>query len=92
MSEQKWVVLDQVPGELQAEILKGLLEANGISVFLSQEGAGKVYGMTVAALGSVEILVPEQSLPQARQLIDDYESGKLIDSLDDISDETESDD
>ena len=30
MNEMKWEVLDQVSGSAQAEILKGLLEAQGI--------------------------------------------------------------
>ncbi len=30
MTEEKWEVVDEVQGDMQAEILKGMLEAQGI--------------------------------------------------------------
>jgi hypothetical protein len=77
MEEENWEVVDQVPGDLQAEILRGLLEAQGIQVWLSQEGAGKAIGLTIPTLGLVQILVPSQQAEQARSLLDAYYSGKL---------------
>ena len=35
MAEEEWVVVDRVQGQLQAEILKGMLEAQGIMVWLN---------------------------------------------------------
>ena len=46
MTDDKWELITTVSGELQADLLRGLLEAEGIKVFLNQEGAGKVYGLT----------------------------------------------
>ena len=42
MPQENWVVLDQVSGSAVAEMLKGLLEAQGLEVLLSQEGIGGV--------------------------------------------------
>jgi hypothetical protein len=72
MSEEKWEVADEVAGDLQAELLRGLLEAQGIRVWLSQEGAGRVYGLALGRLGRVQILVPSDSVEKARSIIEDY--------------------
>jgi hypothetical protein len=75
MSENNWEVIGEVAGDLQAEMLRGLLEAQGFKVWLSQEGAGKAYGLTLSTLGSVQILVPSESADQARALMDNYYAG-----------------
>lgn len=72
-----WVLIREVAGELQAEILRGLLEANEIPVLLAQEGVGRVYGLSVSTLGRVEILVPTQYVEAAKSMMADYESGNL---------------
>ena len=75
MADQDWVVIGIVPGDLQAEILRGFLEAQGIPVLLSQEGAGRAIGLSVGPLGEVEILVPEQNQLEATRLLADYHAG-----------------
>jgi hypothetical protein len=77
MSEQSWEKIGEAAGELQAEIYKGLLEAQGIPVVLSQEGAGRVFGLSVGLMGEVDILVPTHMVAQAQQVLDDYERGKF---------------
>ncbi len=78
MSERKWIVVDEVAGDAQAEVLRGLLEANGIQVWLSQEGAGHLgYAVGVGRLARVEILVPSDVELQARELLEDYYAGRL---------------
>ncbi len=86
MIEIQWEVVDEVAGDLQAEILKGLLEAQEIQVWLSQEGAGKAYGVGLGALGRVQILVPDYSAEAARQILDEYYSGKLEGEIPEIGD------
>lgn len=94
MSEEQWEYLDEAPGDLQAEILKGFLEAQGIPVWLSQEGAGRAYGIGVGELGRVQILVPTHYLEQARAVMNDYYAGKFeasstgIEKLESSSDES----
>ena len=79
MSETKWEVVYEANGTFQAELLRGLLEAQEIPVVLSQEGVGKVYSVTVGTLGLVQILVPVSDFERARQLLDDFDSGKTFD-------------
>lgn len=76
----EWVVLEEVPGELHANILKGLLEAQNIPVRLLQEGAGRAYGLSVGPLGTVQILVPEEMVDQAQTVLEEMERGAFQDS------------
>ncbi len=80
MPDTKWEVLEIVAGDLQAELLRGLLEAQGIQVILNQEGAGRALGLNVGPLGEVEILVPTSQLESAKQILDDYYAGKFTES------------
>jgi hypothetical protein len=89
MSEDTWQVVDEVSGELQAEILRGLLEAHGIEVWISQEGAGRVYQLGIGRLGKVQLLVPNHDSQRARELLDQYYAGELETAEDDMIDDTE---
>lgn len=75
MPKTDWVVVETVNGSLNAEILRGLLQAQGIDVMLSQEGAGRALGLEVGPMGEVDILVNSDDVPEARKLIDDYYTG-----------------
>jgi hypothetical protein len=77
MSKGKWVSVSRVQGDLQAELLRGLLEAQEIPVLLSREGAGRAFGITVGPLGEVEVLVPEPFVGEAKTIIEMYKKGKL---------------
>ena len=86
MAESGWEVVYETDGQLQAELLRGLLEAQEIPVVLSQEGIGRVYGLTVGPLAIVQILVPGSKVERARDILRKYESGGGFDIPD--SDET----
>ena len=75
MPEAKWVELTRVQGDLQGELLRGLLEAQDIPVVLSQEGAGRAIGLTVGPLGETSILVPNSHLSQAQMVLAQYKAG-----------------
>jgi hypothetical protein len=90
MTDDKWVVVTQVSGELQASMIRNLLESQGIEVFLNQEGAGKAYGLSVGPLGEVQILVPKHQKEAADKIVDDYYAGnfEVDDELDSEEGET----
>ena len=76
MSKEEWELLDTVSGSLQAELLKGMLEAEDISVILMQEGVGhSVYALNVGPLSEVQILVPADQLNRAKQVLDEFYRG-----------------
>jgi hypothetical protein len=72
MGEEKWELLDEISGSIDAEIIRGLLESQGIKVILSQEGAGKAIGLTVGPLGETQVLVPKNQVGKARDILEDY--------------------
>ncbi len=75
MAEDEWVLVDRVEGPLLAELLRGLLEAQGIKVWVNQQGAARAYAVTVGSLGMVEILVPGSQAGQAKQVLQAYYRG-----------------
>ena len=70
-------------GQLDAEMVRGFLEASGIPAMISQESVGKVYGMASGPLGEVNVLVPEEKSDEALELLESMERGDLIDDQDD---------
>ena len=56
-------------GETEAQIIKGLLESNGISCLLKPSSSPSVYVFTVDGLGEVRVMVWEKDAKEARELI-----------------------
>ena len=58
-------------GQLEAEIIKGHLESEGIPAILRYEAAGLIYGLTIDGLGQVEVQVPHSLAHHAREILTD---------------------
>jgi hypothetical protein len=54
---------------MEAHIIKGRLENEGIPVLLRYESAGLVYGITVDGLGQVKVMVPSHLAEEAKQIL-----------------------
>jgi hypothetical protein len=54
---------------MEAQIIKGRLESEGIPVLLSYESAGLVYGITIDGLGEVKIMVPQRLAEEAKEIL-----------------------
>jgi hypothetical protein len=88
MDEEEWVVIDELAGDAQAEILGGLLAAQGIKAYISQEGAGhSALALTVGLLGKAQILVPRSQEAQARDLLKQYYAGAFESGDDETTDD-----
>ncbi len=70
MSEGAQLVTVSVASQLEAQIIKGRLETEGIPVLLSYESAGLVYGITVDGIGEVKVMVPESLEKEARAILE----------------------
>jgi hypothetical protein len=88
----EWVTIESTFGIIQAEILRGLLQAKGIDVRLSQESAGTAIGLSVGRLGRVDLLVPSDQVEPARSILADYHSGRLEDEGVELESSPESED
>ena len=75
-SKLRFVPACTVQGEVRANVLKSHLESEGIPAVLQYESAGRVYGITVDGLGAVKIMVPEELVEQAKQVIKPVEDGE----------------
>lgn len=63
---------------VEAEMLRGLLEAQQIPVFLSKEAVGQVWGLTIGAASEVEAFVSADQAEAARQVVQEFFSGASV--------------
>ena len=75
MVDRQLKVVASVAGRMEAEIIRGMLEARGIEVVLSQESAATAYGISVGALARVDIMVPLGQAESAESALDEYFAG-----------------
>lgn len=76
MNDRKWELVEVVNDAIFAEILKGLLEAQGVMVNIVREGYQAAFGITGQMGVRIEILAPSDQLQLAKQIIADYKAGK----------------
>lgn len=73
------VAIETTSGIMEAEILRGLLESMGVTIWMSQESAGKIYSLGIGRLGRVDLMVRANQAEEARQILADYHAGRLMD-------------
>jgi vacuolar-type H+-ATPase subunit B/Vma2 len=85
----KLIQVYSTEGQLEAEMIKGFLEAQGLNVTLSQESIGRTLGLSAGRLGQVKVLVPESQVTAAAGLLEAMERGDFEDEdFPDFLDET----
>lgn len=66
---EKLVEVYRASGEMEAQVIRSLLEYNGIPSILQGDAARNIYGVTVDGIGEVRIMVWEHAAEDARSLI-----------------------
>ena len=71
---EELVAVYRAAGEAEAQVLKGLLESNGIPCLLKSHAAPSVHAFTVDGMGEVKVMVWKSMAEQAKGLIrgEDY--------------------
>jgi len=69
MSASDSLVTVRTAKYMEAQIIKGRLESEGIPVLLSYESAGLVYGITIDGLGEVKVMVPRDLVEEAKEIL-----------------------
>ncbi len=69
MSADEQLVAVYIATQMEAQIIKGRLESEGIPVLLNYESAGLVYGIMVDGLGEVKVMVPKRLAEEAREIL-----------------------
>ncbi|MFN2145778.1 MAG: putative signal transducing protein [Anaerolineales bacterium] len=77
MTDRKWELVTVVHDPILAEILKGLLEAQGLMIHIVREGYQSAFGITNQPSVHIELLAPNDQIEEARQVIEDYNAGKF---------------
>ncbi len=77
MSTREQLVTVYTARYMEAQIIKGRLESEGIPVLLSYESAGLIYGITIDGLGEVKVMVPKHLAAEAKEIlaVDAYTEG-----------------
>lgn len=70
--------VEQYPDATQAHIAKGLLETHGIEATIFHEGFNNTYG---AAIGEVPLLVAEENLIRAKEILNQEYNQSSMDSF-----------
>lgn len=74
-------------GQLEGEMIKAFLRAQGIRAEISQESIAKTIGLSAGKLGEVQILVPEDQADEAIICLRRMEAGEYENSdFGDLSD------
>jgi hypothetical protein len=76
----KLVNVYDAAGQLEAEMIKSFLSAQGITAIINQESVGRTYGLSAGVLGIVEVLVPDSQSEEARNLLTAMENGEFEDT------------
>ena len=66
------VVIFRTNSDVEAAIVRGLLEANGIEAVVSSGVPRAIFPFSAAAVGEVRVSVHEEEAEEARQLLDDH--------------------
>ena len=69
----RWKTVARVMGLMQATIIAGRLQAEGIPARAWQEAAGQALGLLVGALGTGHVAVPEEYVEQALSILEEEE-------------------
>jgi hypothetical protein len=65
----KLIQIYKARGEIQAEIIKGLLESYGIPALVKSDAAPSAFQFTVDKMGEYKVMVSEKDADDARELI-----------------------
>ena len=66
---EKMVQVYKAPNEMEAQVIKGLLESYGIPCFLKSHAAPSVHMFTIDGMGEVKVMVLDSMADRARELI-----------------------
>ena len=68
-SDEKLVAVYRANGDMQAQIVKGRLEASGIPCLLKSQAAPSVHAFAVDGMGEVFVMVAAAAAEVARKLV-----------------------
>lgn len=67
--EKKIVLFRSFGSDVEANIIKGVLETNGIQCFLSNEIFSSVLPLTYVSTGAIRLSLFEEDVPEAERIL-----------------------
>lgn len=74
-SSHEPVVVWEAANLMEAQVVKGRLESEGIPAFIRSEAAGVIYGLTAGSLARADVLVPGPLADKAVAILFDDDAG-----------------
>jgi hypothetical protein len=68
-SDTEPVVVWEAANSLEAQVVKGRLESEGIPAFVRGEALGTIYGLTAGGLARADVLVPKPLAAKAQEIL-----------------------
>lgn len=73
MTEEKWVLACTAAGMINAQIISGRLQSEGIPVRLQYEAIGVIScSLDVDGLGEIKVFVPEPFLNDVKEILEQH--------------------
>lgn len=72
-----WVLFGSFYNDVEAYILKGVLETNGIPCVINNELMSTVYPLPVSDVGSINVLIPADMVKLAEEIMRSSDQGSL---------------
>jgi hypothetical protein len=84
-SSQEPVVVWEAANQMEAQVVKGRLESEGIPAFVRSEALGIIYGLTAGGLARADVLVPGPLAERAMEILfaDELSDEQADDPVDD---------
>jgi hypothetical protein len=89
--QRTWYQVATAGGEAEAALIKGLLESNGIPVWVYFESAGRAIGLGVGPLGATYLYTTAEYYEDALDLLADDGSPELDEGYIDLGEDADDD-
>jgi hypothetical protein len=89
--ETEPVVVWEALNLMEAEIVKGRLESEGIPAIIRADAAGTIFGLSVGDLARADVLVPEPLAERALAILSEVVTEPDEEAADEVDNETGSD-
>ena len=84
INSRDWVIVDGFIDVMHAEIVRGRLEAEGISAILGNSHLASADWLYSQAMGGVQIMVPFAQIMEAREIIAQIDAGEFADAHEEL--------
>ncbi|MBN1383924.1 MAG: DUF2007 domain-containing protein [Elusimicrobia bacterium] len=71
-NQMKRSVVFTTANVMEADLIKGLLESNGLEVFLYDSNISRMYPLSTQIFGAIKLAVPESQKEKAEDVLSEY--------------------